>query len=105
MTAVGAVAGVIVWVCFPGPIARALPEGWSVPERMAAATLRLNRWEAGVRLMGSANPQGWAQLAKAAELDRTNRAALDDCRRAAARTARPQRCAVVVVAGSTEEPR
>ena len=47
MTAVGAVAGVIVWVCFSGPIARALPAGWSVPEKMAAATLRLDRWDAG----------------------------------------------------------
>jgi hypothetical protein len=65
MTAVGAVAGVIVWVGFSGPIARALPAGWSVPERMAAATLRLDRWEAGARLMHDANPQGWAQLVEA----------------------------------------
>ena len=63
MSAVGAVAGVIVWVCFSGPIARALPAGWSVPERMAAATLNLDRWDAGARLMQSDNPQGWAQVA------------------------------------------
>jgi hypothetical protein len=56
MTAVGAIFGVIVWVCFSGPIARALPAGWYVPERMAAATLRLDRWEAGARLMQSARP-------------------------------------------------
>jgi hypothetical protein len=62
MTAVGAVAGVIVWVGFSGPIARALPASWSVPERMAAATLRLDRWEAGARLMQNANPQGWARI-------------------------------------------
>ena len=105
MTAVGAVAGVIVWVCFSGPVARALPASWSVPERMAAATLRLDRWQGGARMMAGANPQGWAQLAKAAELDRTNRVALDDCRRTAARTARAQRCVVVVAAGSTEGPR
>ncbi|MDO8322143.1 MAG: DUF6118 family protein [Phenylobacterium sp.] len=92
MTAVGAVAGVILWVCFSGPIARALPASWSVPERMAAATLRLDRWGAGARLMASANPQGWAQLAKAAELDRTNRPALDDCREAARKANRAQRC-------------
>ncbi|MBP7818253.1 MAG: hypothetical protein KA085_19210, partial [Phenylobacterium sp.] len=62
MTAVGAVAGVIVWVCFSGPIARALPAGWSVPERMAAATLRLDRWEAGARLMQNANAAGTSRL-------------------------------------------
>ena len=72
MTAVGAVAGVIVWVCFSGPIARALPAGWSVPERMAAATLRLDRWEAGARLMQNANPQGWAQLIEASRSEDRN---------------------------------
>ncbi len=73
MTAVGAVAGVIVWVCFSGPIARSLPASWSVPERMAAATLRLDRWEAGARLMQNANPQGWAQLIEAARSEDRNR--------------------------------
>jgi hypothetical protein len=38
---------------------------------MAAATLRLDRWQAGARLMQSANPQGWAQLIEASRaLDR-----------------------------------
>jgi hypothetical protein len=72
MTAVGAVAGVVVWVGFSGPIARALPESWSVPERMAAATLRLDRWEAGARLMQNANPQGWAQLIEAVRSEDRN---------------------------------
>jgi hypothetical protein len=73
MTAVGAVAGVIVWVCFSGPIARALPAGWSVPERMAAATLRLDRWEAGAHLMQNSNRQGWAKLIEASRSVRRNR--------------------------------
>ncbi len=94
MTAVGAVAGVIVWVCFSGPIARALPAGWGVPERMAAATLRLDRWEAGARLMQNANPLGWARLVQASEIEQANRTALEDCRTAAARTGRPQRCSI-----------
>jgi hypothetical protein len=105
MTAVGAVAGVIVWVCLSGPIARALPAGWSVPERMAAATLRLDRWEAGARLMQSDNPQGWAQVAVGAKLERENRPALEDCWRAATRTGKAQRCAVTVASGSTEAGR
>jgi hypothetical protein len=68
MTAVGAVAGVIVWVCFSGPIARALPAAWSVPERMAAAALRLDRWDAGTRLMQSASPEDWARIVEASDL-------------------------------------
>ena len=67
MTAVGAVAGVIVWVGLSGPIARALPMAWGVPERMAAATLRLDRWEAGARLMENANPQEWARMVAASQ--------------------------------------
>lgn len=105
MTAVGAVAGVIVWVCFSGPIARALPAGWSVPERMAAATLRLDRWEAGARLMQNANPQGWAQVAVGAKLERENRPALEDCWRAATRTGNAQRCNITVKAASAETSR
>lgn len=96
MTAVGAVAGVIVWVCFSGPIARALPGGWSVPERMAAATLRLDRWEAGARLMRNADPAAWDELARGSLLERDNAAALEDCRQAAARTDKAQRCTVIL---------
>ena len=96
MTAVGAVAGVIVWVCLSGPIARALPAGWSVPEKMAAATLNLDRWDAGARMMQSDNPQGWAQVAVGAKLELENRPALEDCWRAATRTGKAQRCMVIL---------
>jgi hypothetical protein len=102
MTAVGAIFGVVVWVGFSGPIARALPASWSVPERMAAATLRLDRWEAGARLMQDANPQGWAQVAEGARLERENLSTLEDCGRTAARIAKAQRCIVTVKAGPTE---
>jgi hypothetical protein len=92
MTAVGAVVGIIIWVCLSGPIARALPAGWSVPERMAAATLRLDRWQAGARLMQNASPQGWARVAEASNLEGDNQAVLDECREAARKTNRAQRC-------------
>jgi hypothetical protein len=101
MTAVGAVAGAIVGVCFSGPIARALPASWSVPERMAAATLNLDRWDAGARLMQSDNPQGWAQVAVGAKLERENRPALEDCWRAATRTGKAQRCIVILNQGAS----
>jgi hypothetical protein len=100
MTAVGTVAGVIVWVCFSGPIARALPASWSVPERMAAATLRLDRWEAGARLMQNASPQGWARIAGASELELLNRETLEECRRLLARSRKAQRCVVTLTPNS-----
>jgi hypothetical protein len=105
MTAVGAVAGVIVWVGLSGPIARALPASWSVPERMVAATLRLDRWEAGARLMQNANPQGWAQVVMGAKLERENRPALEACWAAAEKASKAQRCVVNVAAGPAETDR
>jgi hypothetical protein len=100
MTGVGAVAGVVLWVCFSGPIARALPASWAVPERMAAATLNLHRWDAGARLMGSDDPLGWARIVEGAKLERENRAALEECWKAAKRTGKAQRCSVMVETGS-----
>jgi hypothetical protein len=63
---------------------------------MAAATLRLDRWDAGARLMQSDIPQGWAQVVVGAKLERETRAALEDCWSAATRTGKAQRCAVVL---------
>ena len=103
MTAVGAVAGVVVWVCFSGPIARALPAGWSVPEKMAAAALNLDRWDAGARLMQSENPQGWAHVAEGAKLERENRPALGACWRAATLTGKAQRCMVILNQGTPKD--
>ncbi|OYX59716.1 MAG: hypothetical protein B7Y89_17770 [Novosphingobium sp. 32-60-15] len=96
MTAMGAVAGVIVWVAFSGPIARALPASWRVPERMAAATLRLDRWDAGAQLMRTADPTSWNGLAAASSLWRANADVLEGCARSAARTGKAQRCAVTL---------
>ena len=103
MAGAGAVFGVIVWLGFSGPVARALPPSWSVPERMAAATLNLDRWDAGARLMQSASPQGSAQVAVGAKLERENRPALEDCWRAATRTGKPQRCMVILNQGIPKE--
>jgi hypothetical protein len=104
MTAVGAVVGVIVWVGFSGPIARALPASWSVPERMAAATLRLDRWEAGQRLMRTADPVAWNDLAAASQLERANWEKLEACRRAVLKAGRSQACLITLVPSQQGDP-
>jgi hypothetical protein len=104
MTAVGAVAGVIVWVGLSGPIARALPAGWSVPERMAAGTLRLDRWDAGARLMQNANAQSWARLVDASELARENGDVLERCRDAASKSGRVQHCVLTLKPPAKAQP-
>uniref|UniRef100_UPI0025F6FCF4 DUF6118 family protein n=1 Tax=uncultured Caulobacter sp. TaxID=158749 RepID=UPI0025F6FCF4 len=104
MTAVGAAAGIIVWVCFSGPIAQALPANWRVAERMAAATLRLDRWEAGAHLMRTTDPEKWNGLAAASQLWIDNRATLEGCARSAARTGKAQRCTVMLGAPIPPNP-
>ncbi len=99
MTAVGAIAGVIVWVSFSGPIARTLPPSWSVPERMAAATLRLDPWTAGAQLMRTADRVSWSVLMAASRLERENRTKLELCRNAALKTGRPQACPIILGVG------
>ena len=99
MTAVGAIAGVIVWVSFSGPIARTLPPSWSVPDRMAAATLRLDPWTAGAQLMRTADRVSWSVLMAASRLERENRTKLELCRNAALKTGRPQACPIILGVG------
>ena len=94
MTAVGAVAGIIVWVCLSGPVARALPADWHVPERMAAATLRLDRWGAGMQLMASSS--GWNTTEEARDAVRTNEKAVAQCYERASAKGRVQACSLLV---------
>jgi hypothetical protein len=100
MTAVGAVAGVIVWVCFSGPIVRALPASWHVPEKMAAATLHLDTWAAGEQLMRTADPALWSDLVVGSKLERANHDKLEACRRAGSKTGRPQTCSIILETGT-----
>ena len=92
----GAAAGALFWALASGPIARALPGRWLVPERMAAATLNTTLWPAGERLMRAADPAGWAGVAAASRLAHDNAAALQVCAKAAARAGHAQPCKVLV---------
>lgn len=92
----GLIAGAVLWVLLSGPAARALPAGWHVPERMAAATLHLDMWTAGGRLMQADNPQAWDRLVGADRIARDNAAAVDGCAQAAVKAGKGQPCRVMV---------
>ena len=92
----GAVVGVAAWIGVSGPIARALPDTWQLPERMAAATLDLPRWEAGSRLMEKTNVIAWNELAEAGQLVRANAGSVRSCRTKSVRSQRPVLCQIVV---------
>lgn len=88
-----AVLTLTAWLALSGPIARALPNEWQVAERLAAATLGEDRWEAGRRLMSTADPASWHSLEVARELVALNAQALMLCARGPTRPGVKQRCA------------
>ena len=92
----GMAAGVLVWALLLLPIARTLPESWHLPEKLAAGVVGADRWTAGERMMASYGPEAWNRIVRAAELEKANRKALDECEKNAARTSRPQRCTIQV---------
>ena len=95
---IGLVAGMAVWAILPGGLARAMPESWHWPERMAARTLGLPMWDGGQRLMAVASPDAWRGITGAATLARDNRDAIGACRTAAARAKKAVRCTIGVKA-------
>lgn len=96
--------GVVLWAILAGPIARLLPQDWQVPEKMAAATLHLDRWAAGSRLMRSADAGSWNTIMISSQLWRDNRPALEACLKAAERLQRAQPCRVTVVGPRGPKP-
>jgi len=59
----GLIGGILLWSTLPGLVARALPAGWHVPERIAARTLRLDMRGAGKQLIATANQSASAGTA------------------------------------------
>jgi hypothetical protein len=47
----GLLLGILLWSMLPGLVTRALPESWAAPEWMAMRTMRMDRRQAGMRLL------------------------------------------------------
>lgn len=62
----------------------------------AIATGTLNRWDAGIRLMHVADPEGARSIARATRIVSANAEALKGCAEAARKAGREQKCTVVV---------
>lgn len=100
----GVVLGVVLWIVLSGPVARALPARWQVAERMAAATLKQDRWTAGGQMMHGVSPRDWARIVEMSQFERDNREALGACREAAAKAGKMENCRVVVRGGAAPLP-
>ncbi|MDE2182623.1 MAG: hypothetical protein KGJ78_06330 [Alphaproteobacteria bacterium] len=92
---VGAVAFVIGFAAFPF-VSRALPFGMNA--NIAAVIMKTDQWDAGIALMKSDNPAGWAQLAAEANLVSANRDKIVACQNAAAKAKKEERCIITVQA-------
>ena len=75
----GALAAILFWSLLLGPMARALPAAWGVPERLASATMALPPAQAGDQLLRRGDPQGYEALQVVRRLSRSELNALQAC--------------------------
>ncbi len=93
----GLLAGILLWSTLPGTIARAMPESWHWPERMARKAVgEPTIIEAGVRLIRSQNPAAWEELAAAQHILTANREALDRCKERAEKAKASVSCSIQI---------
>lgn len=75
----GALTGALLWGLLLGPLVRMLPDSWSAPERLAAATLALPMAPAGERLLRRSDPEAWEAVTLVRRLPDTQVDALRRC--------------------------
>jgi Family of unknown function (DUF6118) len=93
---IGMLVGAMVWAILPGPIARALPYNWHLPERMAARTLGGNMWSGGERLLQAADADRWQAVFIGSQIMRDNHEKIEECRKAKAASNDKARCVIRV---------
>lgn len=93
----GVLAGILLWSFLPGTIARAVPDSWHWPERMAARMVgEETPWTAGIRLMRADDPATWDAIVQASRIERENREIISGCVKSANATRQSVRCSVRV---------
>lgn len=93
----GVIVGILLWSFLPGTIARAVPESWHWPERLAVGMLDENTgWEAGTRLIYAEDPQAWNAVVRSARSAKANRRALDRCYKSANAAGKSVQCSISI---------
>lgn len=91
----GILAGCLLWSILPGAFARALPERWQLPERMAAHIVGAPTiWEGGVRLMQAGSPEGYRAFSAAAEMRHDSKDKISECEKAAIKKRLRVQCSI-----------
>ena len=90
-------AGILLWSFLPGTIARAMPERWHWPERMAARMVGQDTlWSAGIRMMRADDPVIWDAIVLASRIEQENREVIAGCVKNANGGGQVVRCSVKV---------
>ncbi|GGJ38670.1 MULTISPECIES: DUF6118 family protein [Alphaproteobacteria] len=99
----GIVAGCLLWSILPGAFARALPDRWQLPERMAAHIVGAPTiWEGGVRLMQAGSPEAYRAISAAAVMRHDNKDKIAACEKSAERSKKSVRCTIQIKENSYE---
>jgi len=88
---------VLGFMAFPFAM-RVMPAGFK--REVAATVMDAGEWDSGTALMKAGNPDGWAQLTADADLVSANRDKITDCRTAAGKAKKEQRCVITVQSGA-----
>lgn len=98
---ISAALGVFILTLAGAPILyRHLPFGWN--QRVAAAVMSTDRWDAGIKLMRKSDPASWNRMVADWSLltgDKINAKAIAACQEEAAKADKPQGCQIMVPAG------
>jgi Family of unknown function (DUF6118) len=90
-------AGILLCSFLPGTIARAMPERWHWPERMAARMVGQDTpWSAGIRMMRADDPVMWDAIVQASRIEQENREVIAGCIKNANGSGQIVRCSVKV---------
>ena len=93
----GLATGILLWSILPGTIARAMPESWHWPERMARIAVgEPTILDAGIRLIQTQNPEAWEALASTQRILSDNREALARCKERARKAERSVSCPIEI---------
>lgn len=92
----GIVVGMIVWAVFAGIVARAVPTSWQWPEKMAARSLAMPMWEGGQRMMRTAAPEAFANIAAGDRIVTANRGTMEGCQKRADKSRNTTTCTIRV---------
>ncbi|RJX66082.1 hypothetical protein D6858_14060 [Tsuneonella suprasediminis] len=94
---IGLAAGILLWSILPGTVARAMPESWQWPERMARKAVgEPTILEAGMRLIRSQNAEGFEELMATHRILNANREALEHCSERAENTTDAVSCHIQI---------